>query len=148
MNLIDITKDNWMQVVFLTTNNQDMPTLCEEYVASNALSIVQAMYEETWTTKAIEKGGEIIGFTMYGYCKEHNFYELCRIMIDKKYQGRGFGTSAIHFVIAEMKCIESCKEIYLSTDPKNMKGKHIYEKVGFINTGKKIDEEALYCYKF
>lgn len=31
-----------------------MPTLCEDYVASNDLSIVQADYEWPWVTKAIE----------------------------------------------------------------------------------------------
>lgn len=51
-------------------------------------------------------------------------------------------------VLEEMKRIEDCKEIYLSTDPENIKGKHIYEKIGFVNTDKKIDEEELYCYKF
>lgn len=148
MNLIDITKNNWMKVIFLTTNKEDMPTLCEEYVASNALSIVQAKYEENWITKAIENNGEIIGFAMYGYCEEDNFYELCRLMIDKKYQGYGHGTKAIKMILEEMKNIENCKEVYLSTDSENIKGKHIYEKIGFVNTGKMIDDEELYCYKF
>lgn len=148
MNLIDITKNNWMKVIFLTTNKEDMPTLCEEYVASNALSIVQAKYEENWTTKAIENNGEIIGFAMYGYCEEDNFYELCRLMIDKKYQGYGYGTRAIKMILEEMKNIKNCKEVYLSTDSENIKGKHIYKKIGFVNTGKKIDDEELYCYKF
>ncbi|MGL5717060.1 MAG: GNAT family N-acetyltransferase [Paraclostridium sp.] len=148
MNLIDITKDNWLKIIFLTTNKEDMPTLCEEYIASNALSIVQAKYEESWITKAIENDGEIIGFTMYGYCKEHNFFELCRIMIDKKHQGNGYGTRAIKSVLEEMRNIEGCEEVYLSTDSENIKGKYIYEKIGFKNTGNKIEDEDLYCYKF
>lgn len=148
MKLIDITKNNWEKIVCLTTNKENMPTLCEEYVASNAFSIVQAKYEETWITKAIKQDEKIIGFTMYGYCEEQKFYELCRIMIDKKYQGHGFGTKAIKMVLEEMKNIKNCKEVFLSTDSENMRGKHIYEKIGFINTGKKIDDEELYYYKF
>lgn len=148
MNLIDITKDNWLKIIFLTTNKQDMPTLCEEYIASNALSIVQAKYEESWITKAIENDGKIIGFTMYGYCKEYNFFELCRIMIDKKYQGHGYGTRAIKLVLEEMRNIEGCEEVYLSTDSENIKGKYVYEKIGFKNTGNKIDDEDLYWYQF
>lgn len=148
MKLIDITKDNWIKVIFLTTNKEDMPTLNEEYVSSNVLSIVQAKYEEGWITKAIENDGEIIGFTMYGYCEEDNFYELCRLMIDKKYQGYGYGTEAIEIILDEMKSIEDCKEVFLSVVPENKKGKHIYEKIGFVNTGKLVDGEELYCYKF
>ena len=143
MRLIDINEENWLKVIFLSTS-KGMPTICEEFVASNALSIVQAQYEKTWTTKAIEKDGEIIGFTMYGYAKKHGYYELCRIMIDNKFQGNGYGTEALQLVIAEMKKIEDCKNIYLSTDSENIKGKHIYEKFGFVNTGKFVDEEELY----
>lgn len=62
MKLVDITKENWLKVVFLTTNQRvtiqrngvdhdmgDIPTLCENFVASNALSIVQSVYENVNT---------------------------------------------------------------------------------------------------
>jgi diamine N-acetyltransferase len=148
MKLIDITKNNWMEVIFLTTNQEAMPTLCEEFVASNALSIVQAQFEGTWTTKAIECEEKLIGFTMYGYCKEHDYYELCRIMIGKRYQGKGYGTQAIKMVLSEMRQTINRNEVYLSTSPKNVKGKDIYEKIGFVNTGKIVDGEELYCFTF
>jgi diamine N-acetyltransferase len=143
MRLVDISEENWSEVIFLSTS-KGMPTICEEFVASNALSLVQAQFEKTWTTKAIEKDGKIIGFTMYGYAKKQGYYELCRIMIDYKYQGKGYGTEAIKLVIAEMKKVENCKDIYLSTDPENIRGKHLYEKLGFVNTGEFVNEEELY----
>jgi len=148
MKLIDITKENWLKVLFLTTNETNMPTLCEKYIASNALSMVQAQFEEGWITKAIEDDDKIIGFTMYGYCEEHDFYELCRIMIDRKYQGKGLGTRAIRLVLEEMKQLPDCKEVYLSTDPKNQVGKYVYEKIGFVPENRKIDGEELYKYTF
>lgn len=161
MKLVDITKENWLKVVFLTTNQRvtiqrngadhdmgDIPTLCENFVASNALSIVQSVYENGWITKAIEQEGELVGFTMYGYCEENNFYELCRIMIDRKHQKKGYGTQAIKLVLDEMKMIDGCKEVYLSTDPQNVVGKHIYEKIGFIPENRMIEGEELYKYVF
>lgn len=144
MKLIDITSENWMEVLFLTTNESGMPMLCEEFVASCALSIVQAKYENGWITKAIEQDGQIIGFTMYGYCEAHQFYELCRILIDKKHQGRGYGTRAIQLVLDEMRSMDGCREVYLSTDPNNHRGKHIYEKIGFLPENRQIDGEDLY----
>lgn len=148
MKLISITKENWMEVIFLTTSENDIPTLCEEFVASNALSIVQAKYEETWITKAIEHEKKIVGFTMYGYCEEQNFYELCRVMIDIKYQGKGLGKQAINMILAEMKKNKDCKEVYLSTDSENIRAKRLYESIGFVNTGKFIDGEEQYCYNY
>lgn len=148
MKLVTITKENWLDVLFLTTNKNGMPTLCEEYVASNALSMVQAQFEDGWIVKAIENDEKIVGFTMYGFCEKQNYYELCRLMIDTKHQKRGFGTRALKLVLDEMRRIPGCKEVYLSTDPDNIVGKHLYEKVGFISENRKIDNEDLYKLTF
>ena len=157
MKLVDITSDNWKDVIFLSTNEtitvtrsgesyeaKGMPSLCEKFVASNALSIVQSVYENGWVIKAIEHEGELIGFTMFGWSEEEEFYELCRIMIDYHYQNKGYGTQAIKMILDETKSRFGCKEVYLSTDPKNIVGKHVYEKVGFRSENKMIDDEELF----
>ena len=157
MRLIDITNDNWEDVIFLSTNEtitvkgsgepyeaKGMPSLCEEFVASNALSIVQSVYENGWIIKAIEHDGELIGFTMFGWNEEEEFYELCRIMIDWKAQNKGYGTQAIQMILDEMNTRFGCKEVYLSTDPENVRGKHVYEKVGFRSEHRMIDGEELF----
>lgn len=145
MQLIDITQNNWEQVILLTTNKNNRHTLGEEFVASNAYSIVQSVFETGWITKAIEHDGNLIGFAMYGHCEEKDFYELCRFMIDHKYQGKGYGKLALAAIIKEMQKQFGCDEVYLSTEPENVKGKHIYEQFGFVNTGEIWDGEELYC---
>ena len=157
MQLVDITSENWEDVIFLTTNEsvtvksgeesfeaKGMPSLCENHVASNALSIVQSVYEDGWIVKAIEQDGKLIGFTMFGWCEEEEFYELCRLMIDFRYQNRGYGTQAIRMILEEMKSRFGCKEIYLSTGPDNVRAKHVYEKVGFRSEHRMLDDEELY----
>ena len=157
MKLVDITKENWEDVIFLSTNEvimvkgsgdpyeaKGMPSLCEEFVASNALSIVQSVYENGWIIKAIEHEDKLIGFTMFGWNEEEAFYELCRIMIEREFQNKGYGTQAIRIVLDEMKARFGCKEVYLSTDPKNERGKHVYEKVGFRSEHKMLDDEELF----
>ena len=157
MRLVDITGDNWLEVIFLSTNEtitvkgsgepyeaKGMPSLCEEYVASNALSIVQSVYEKGWITKAIEHDGRLIGFTMYGWNEEEGSYELCRLMIDRKVQNKGYGTQAVRLILEEMKKRFGCKEVYLSTDPENARGKHVYEKAGFRSEHRMVDDEELF----
>ena len=161
MQLIDITSENWLDVLFLTTNEtitvkgsgepyeaEGMPSLCEEFVASNALSIAQSVYEDGWVVKAIEHEGKLIGFTMFGWNKEEEYYELCRIIIDRKYQNKGFGTQAIGMILEEMKARFGCDEVYLSTDPENERGRHVYEKVGFRSEQEMVDDEELFKYVF
>ena len=157
MQLVDVTKENWEDVVFLSTNEtitvkgsgepyeaKGMPSLCEEFVASNALSIVQSVFEDGWVIKAIEHEGELIGFTMFGFCEEEGFYELCRIMIDRQHQNKGYGTQAIRMILDEMRSRFGCKEVYLSTDPENAVGRHVYEKIGFRSEHRMLDDEELF----
>jgi len=143
----DIDKENWKECIFLTTNKDGKHFLCEEFVASNALSIAQSKIEDGWITKAIYNENDMIGFSMYGYCYENNFYEICRIMIDHKYQGKGYGKAALQKIIEEMKKFRDCKEVFLSFDPENKVGKQLYETFGFKDTGKTIDDELLYSLK-
>ena len=157
MRLVDITSENWEDVIFLTTNEtitikgsdapyeaKGMPSLCEDHVASNALSIVESVYEDGWVIKAIEHEGKLIGFTMYGWSEEEEFYELCRLMIDFHYQNQGYGTQAIRLILEEMKSRFGCKEVYLSTGPDNVRAKHVYEKCGFRSEQRMLDDEELY----
>lgn len=143
----DINEENWIQCVFLTTDKENKHLVCEEFVASNALSLAQSKVEKGWITKAIYDEDNMIGFTMYGYCQEDNFYEICRLMIDYKYQGKGYGKAALGRIIEEVKRFKDCNEIFLSLDPENEIGKHLYETFGFKDTGKIIDDELLYSLK-
>ena len=161
MQFLDITSENWWDVLCLTTNEtitvkgsgepyvaKGMPSLCEEYVASNALSIVQSVYEDGWVIKAIEHEDKLIGVTMFGWNEEEEIYKLCRIMIDRKFQNKGYGTQAIKMILDEMKARFGCKEVYLSTEPENERGKHVYEKVGFRSEHEMVDDEELFKYVF
>lgn len=145
--LKEIDESNWEKCIFLTTNKEGKHFICEEFVASNALSLAQSKSEKGWITKAIYVEDTMVGFTMYGYCYKENFYELCRLMIDHKYQGKGYGRAAILKIIEEMKKLKDCHEICLSFDPENQIGKKLYESIGFKDTGKIIDGELLYSLK-
>lgn len=145
LRLEEITEDNWRDIVLLTTEDSGIPRVCEQYVASNALSIVQALYEGTWTVNAVYCGKRPVGFVMYGYNPSHENYEICRLMIDHRHQGKGFGTMALELAIEELSEEEDCTEIYLSVNPQNDRAKHIYEKAGFIKTGETYDTEEVYC---
>lgn len=145
MKLIDITEKNWGKAVRLTTNADNSHTLGEEFVASNAYSIIQSVYEPGWTVRAIEHDEVLIGFVMYGLFEEKNSYEICRFMIDRKFQGKGYGKRALGLIVEEMKEKFSCDKIYLSVVPANIRGKHVYEKFGFVSTGEIVEDEEIYC---
>lgn len=119
------------------------------FVADNAFSIAQSVFENGWVVKGIQKGSDLIGFTMYGFCEELHAYELCRFMIDERFQGKGYGKCALQIIVDEMFCSYPCDKIFLSTEPGNDKAKHIYEKAGFVMTGEMCGEgddiEDIFC---
>ncbi|MEH7273700.1 GNAT family N-acetyltransferase [Neobacillus vireti] len=84
---------------------------------------------------------------MYGYSEELYGYEICRIMIDYKYQGNGYGKQALNLVIKEMVNLFKCDEIYITFVPDNEKAKQLYLSVGFKDTGRVInavEDELIY----
>lgn len=145
--LKSIDESNWIECIFLTTERSNRDSLLERFVASNAVSIAQSKIEKGWVTKAIYWEEIMVGFTMFGYSEKNKFFELCRIMIDYKYQGKGIGTETIRLVIRELSENNECSEIYLSVHPENNVARRLYEKFGFYDTGRIIDNEVLYCMK-
>ena len=55
-------------------------------------------------------------------------------MIQANHQGKGSGQVAVKLAIKEMYDL-GAKEIVTSHHPENVRAKHIYEKLGFIDNG-------------
>ena len=131
IRLTDITEQNWETVCNLDPGEQG-----RGFVADNTYSIAQFYFEKTWTIKAIEHSGEIVGFTMYGFSRELDGFELCRFMIDKRFQNKGYGRAALSLIIGEMFRCFPCRHIYLTASPYNARALHLYQEAGFTDTGK------------
>ena len=71
-------------------------------------------------------------------------YILPRYSNNGKLQCVIYGTQAINMVLQEMKERFGCKEVYLSTDPENAVGRHVYEKAGFRSEHRMLDDEELF----
>jgi diamine N-acetyltransferase len=150
ITLKDVTKQNWFDIIRLSSAEDLKNKVFEKTIASNCLSLAQASIEENWTVKAIYQNDMPIGFTMYGYSDELAGYEICRIMIDYKFQGNGFGKKALLLVIKEMVNQFKSEEIYITFVPDNEIAKQLYLSVGFKDTGKVIkavEDELIYSIK-
>ncbi|MEH7273703.1 GNAT family N-acetyltransferase [Neobacillus vireti] len=147
ITLKEIHKQNWLDIVRLSSAEDQRNKVFEKTIASNSLSLAQASIEENWTVKAIYQDETPVGFTMYGYSEELSGYEICRIMIDYKYQGNGYGKQALNLVIKEMLNQFKCEEIYITFVPHNEIAKQLYLSIGFKDTGRVIkagEDELIY----
>ncbi|MBY0098437.1 GNAT family N-acetyltransferase [Mesobacillus maritimus] len=148
LKLKEIKTDNWLDVIRLSSGEDQKNKIFEQYIASNCLSIAQASVSNEWVTRAIYNDETLIGFTMYGYSEELKGYEVCRLMVDYHFQGQGFGREALQLIIKVMKIQYECKEILICFLPDNFKARTLYETCGFENTGKTIEDEVIYVLKF
>lgn len=151
LSLREVDKENWIDVIRLSSGEDQQNRIFEQTIASNCLSIAQASLDDHWTIRAMYDADTLIGFTMYGFSEELDGYELCRFMIDYRYQGKGYGKAGLEMVVKEMKREFACDEILICFQPDNLKAKNLYEGFGFENTGKTVEgnvEELVYRYGF
>lgn len=149
ITLRDIDRENFFQCIMLKSQESKGCPLFEENVTSNAFSIAQSKVEPEWITRAIyNEENQMIGFAMYGLSPILNVYFITRLMIDYKYQGKGYGRLAMLEIIRKMREF-SCGEIYTSFVPTNVRAKKLYMSLGFKDTGRVVEfggeTEPLYC---
>ncbi|MCR5610328.1 MAG: GNAT family N-acetyltransferase [Clostridiales bacterium] len=86
----------------------------------------------------IYAGEKLVGFCMFAFDPEdedvEDRYWLWRFMIDKNEQGKGYGQAALLKIIKYFKK-NGADRLYLSTEPENERGLHVYHKAGFRETG-------------
>lgn len=123
-----------------------------DFVASNTVSILEAYTTVTAGGHALPFGlydGETpVGFLMLGYdCSDWEDapgiaagnYCLWRLMVDGRYQGRGYGREAVGLALDFIRTrpcgpADCC---WLSYEPENEAAKGLYHSLGFRETGEK-----------
>ena len=135
----------------------------KHFVASNKTSIIQA-YTAIGTACsafpfAVYNDKRVVGFLMVCY-NEGAFYEfynevppdalvnnysICRIMIDKRYQGRGYGRATMQAALDFIRTwpcgvAEYCE---ISYEPDNTVAKTLYASFGFVENGELDGDETV-----
>ena len=138
VSLREITPENFKECVELKIADAQ-----KNFVAPNVMSIAQSKIYPTVNPFAVYNDDEMVGFVMFGFDTDDERFYLVRLMIDEKFQGKGFGKAATLEVIERMKRIEDCKEIYLSFVPENTGAERLYKSVGFERTGEISEGEIV-----
>ena len=137
IRLTPINEDNREAVLALSVRD-DQP-----FVAPNDVSLRQAdeaNAERPGAARpfAIFADEKLVGFCMFSFDPKNEDvserYWLWRFMIDKSEQDKGYGQAALQEILRYFKT-NGADRIYLSTEPENERGLHIYHKAGFCETG-------------
>ena len=137
IELIPVNDKNREAVLALSVR-KDQP-----FVASNNLSLKQAAEankEEPGVARpfAIYANGKPVGFCMFAFVPgakdPADRFWLWRFMIDQNEQLKGYGQAAMKEIIRYFR-ENGADRLYLSTEPENEVGFHVYRKAGFRETG-------------
>jgi len=72
-------------------------------------------------------------------------YNLWRLMIDEKYQNKGYGREAVRLALDFIKTLPCGRSEYcwLSYEPENEVARRLYHSFGFEETGEKDCDELI-----
>ena len=62
-------------------------------------------------------------------------------MIDRNYQGRGYGSAALRLILDELRREARFDHVEVCVKKEDAEAIHLYEKLGFVDSGY-IDEEV------
>lgn len=144
LKLIPVTAENWRGAAFLTTDSERKIPLEEQWIASNAFSLLQCHYDPDWDCRLMMDGDQAVGFVFYGYWREADHYLLCRYMIDHKEQNKGYGSRFLPLVVEQIRSQYGCRDVYVTVSDDNTHALHLYEKAGFVRTEEMDEEERVY----
>lgn len=112
----------------------------EGFVESVGECLEEADEYGNWRPVGIYHEHTLLGFAMYGFFEEYpprGRVWLDRLMIDERYQGKGYGKTALEGLVSQLRREYGCDEIYLSVVKENRQATRMYEKAGFQFIGEK-----------
>ncbi|CAM3495630.1 GNAT family N-acetyltransferase [Halomonas lysinitropha] len=131
--LKNVNRENFEAVIAL-----EVATSQRGYVADNLYSIAESSLHRTYQPRAIYCDGEVVGFVMYELFNHDDrppAYNIFRLMVDRRHQGRGIGHRAMHCVLEEIRAQGAFERIAICYVPGNQVARDFYASLGFQERG-------------
>ncbi len=146
VTLQPVTAENWRSLIKLKVREDQT-----QFVASNVYSIAESQFgyedEGHWDFHPFGAyvDGEPVGFVMYCFNFKHSRFQafIMRLMVDEKFQGRGYGRAIMKQVLDVFRANEQIKNVGISYEPENDVARKLYASLGFVEPGELLDNETL-----
>ncbi len=112
------------------------------FVAPNAISLAQYAFATNAWTRAIYADDTPVGYVLLADEEGEEYrYFLWRFMIDRRYQGMGFGNAAMELIIEHVRSQSGAVGLATSYVPLAGGPGEFYHRLGFVDTGQEDDGE-------
>ena len=145
VNLIELNEENWPDFAGLSVDESQ-----KAYLASNIGIIARGYVYRNFRAKVI---GIVVDGTPVGLAMVRDIddepacYELQQFMIDKNFQGQGYGFRALELILAALKAEQKYACVEVCVKREDAQAIHVYEKAGFVDSGY-IDDTVPDCLNF
>ncbi|WP_246682263.1 GNAT family N-acetyltransferase [Mesorhizobium sp. B3-2-1] len=135
IHIAPVTKANRALVTALQLAPEQM-----DFVASNADSLREARSDRDARPRAVIVGDQPVGFLMYEVPRDDDEARIYRFMIDRAWQGRGYGKAALRAVLEEIGGLGHIRHVSICYEPENEAARRLYRSAGFVEEG--LDEDG------
>ena len=139
IRLTEVTEDNWVDVASLSVKDDQ-----KNYVAPAIGILARAYVYRACNARiyVIENDGTIVGTALVReFADEPLGYDLQQFMIDHRFQGNGYGSTALGLILDELRKEGHYDHVEVCVKKEDFKAIHIYEKHGFTDSGY-VDEDV------
>jgi diamine N-acetyltransferase len=86
----------------------------------------------------------MVGYVLTLYDYDEEVYDIWHMMIDKNFQGKGYGKEALKqvFDYISSKPFGPSRTVVLTCNPGNEVAMHLYHQIGFTETGRSDGDEV------
>lgn len=123
--IVPLSKKNFWDAKDLTVSKKQL-----EYVLDAKTSIGMASVYKTNKTYVQMEGDISVGLLVLDIDKKKNNYYISIILVDEKYQGRGYGKLIVEFAVNTLKAA-GAKKLTIGVARENVAAKKIYMNAGF-----------------
>ena len=131
MEFRKINKHNYWECITLEVNENQV-----EFIADNKQSLVEAAYEDNLYVLGIYQDETMVGFLMYDYDDIALEWSLCRFMIGKQYQGKGYGKKALKDFLVYLEKKYKIDKVYTEVSLDNVVACKLFVELGFVDVEK------------
>jgi diamine N-acetyltransferase len=128
---MDITLKKINKELFYKLNDIDVLDEQSKFVARPYFFIAQSKFDQWIKNLAVCEGENLVGFLSYGFDPNFKLYVILEIVIDIKYQNRGYGKAAINSLINKIKINSVCDFVIAGIKPENEGSKKFFQSLGF-----------------
>ena len=122
--LKEITRENFEELISLHVTQ-------EQFVAPNLYTIAQMQFKEEKIAMGIYVGDKAVGLIAYDF----EDYDIWRLMIDFRYQGKGYGRKAMELVLDILRKDGRLKTARTSVIVENIAMRNLIKSFGFKENG-------------